>query len=155
MDTSTTTTPGFLTRDPIGYEGSEWNLYQYLNSSPLYKMDPSGLKWTWGAVPRSAACFDAAISAHDWCTARRNFMCGTACLIAGVGGDNPPVKPPKGRCGTILNPGNVGNILACTICVARYQQACDDGLMCNNAYCAGTLTSVGRILCGGAVGSTF
>lgn len=36
----------FLTRDPIGYEGSEWNLYEYVASSPTGYFDPSGLDRT-------------------------------------------------------------------------------------------------------------
>jgi RHS repeat-associated protein len=35
----------FLGRDPIGYEGSEWGVYEYLSSSPLDDLDPSGLWW--------------------------------------------------------------------------------------------------------------
>jgi RHS repeat-associated protein len=32
----------FLTRDPIGYEGIEWNLYEYVAGVPLDKVDPRG-----------------------------------------------------------------------------------------------------------------
>jgi RHS repeat-associated protein len=32
----------FLGRDPIGYEGSEWNLYEYCDARPLISTDPSG-----------------------------------------------------------------------------------------------------------------
>ncbi|MFN7333270.1 MAG: RHS repeat domain-containing protein, partial [bacterium] len=32
----------FLGRDPIGYEGSEWALYNYTNGKSLISMDPSG-----------------------------------------------------------------------------------------------------------------
>ena len=42
MDTSTTTTPGFLTRDPIGYEGGI-DLYRFVNGNPLHYLDPDGL----------------------------------------------------------------------------------------------------------------
>jgi hypothetical protein len=34
----------WLTRDPIGYEGSQWNLYAFSNSDPLTGLDPLGLK---------------------------------------------------------------------------------------------------------------
>ncbi len=34
----------WLTRDPIGYEGSEWDLYEYCRSRPLEHFDPEGLK---------------------------------------------------------------------------------------------------------------
>ena len=33
----------FVSRDPIGYEGSEWNLYEYVASNPLVATDPLGL----------------------------------------------------------------------------------------------------------------
>ena len=50
----------FVSRDPIGYEGSPWNLYQYVGSRALSHEDPSGL---YGTMPgygpgwdRSACC---------------------------------------------------------------------------------------------------
>jgi RHS repeat-associated protein len=33
---------GWITRDPVGYIGSEWNLYEYVNSSPNGHIDPFG-----------------------------------------------------------------------------------------------------------------
>ena len=33
-----------FTRDPIGYEGSKWNLYEYARSNSIRSMDPTGLK---------------------------------------------------------------------------------------------------------------
>jgi RHS repeat-associated protein len=33
----------FIERDPIGYRGSPWNLYEYVNSSPVCFVDPLGL----------------------------------------------------------------------------------------------------------------
>lgn len=35
---------GTCSKDPIGFEGSEWNLYQYVNSNPARYLDPSGLE---------------------------------------------------------------------------------------------------------------
>jgi RHS repeat-associated protein len=32
----------WLSRDPIGYEGSKWNLYEYLNGMPVVGLDPMG-----------------------------------------------------------------------------------------------------------------
>ena len=40
---STTTTIGFFTRDPIEYEGSEWNVYESLESRPLDSIDWNGM----------------------------------------------------------------------------------------------------------------
>jgi len=44
MVTSATTTIGFLTRDPIKYRGSKWNLYELFDGRALNGRDPSGLK---------------------------------------------------------------------------------------------------------------
>ena len=38
----TTTTIGFFTRDPIGFEGSEWGLYEFLSGKAVFSVDPSG-----------------------------------------------------------------------------------------------------------------
>jgi RHS repeat-associated protein len=35
----------FCSRDPIGYKGSDWNLYEVFQCSPLFRLDPDGLKW--------------------------------------------------------------------------------------------------------------
>ncbi|MBI1248870.1 hypothetical protein GC197_13645 [bacterium] len=35
----------WITRDPIGYQGSQWNLYLPLASSPLITTDPNGLAY--------------------------------------------------------------------------------------------------------------
>lgn len=32
----------FCSRDPIGYVGSEWGLYEYVDSKPVDDMDPNG-----------------------------------------------------------------------------------------------------------------
>jgi RHS repeat-associated protein len=39
----------FLSRDPIGYVGSRWGLYEYVNSKVLKFVDPTGLSswWDW------------------------------------------------------------------------------------------------------------
>jgi len=42
MVTSTTTTIGFVSRDPIGYGRLDRNLYQYVRSRSLIGMDPRG-----------------------------------------------------------------------------------------------------------------
>jgi RHS repeat-associated protein len=34
----------FCSKDPIGFAGSPWNVYQYVQSKPLIAIDPSGLK---------------------------------------------------------------------------------------------------------------
>jgi RHS repeat-associated protein len=32
----------FCSRDPVGYEGSQWNLYEYVGSRPMISVDPDG-----------------------------------------------------------------------------------------------------------------
>lgn len=32
----------FCTRDPLGYEGSQWNLFQYADNQPVKQFDPTG-----------------------------------------------------------------------------------------------------------------
>jgi RHS repeat-associated protein len=42
----------FCSRDPIGFEGSPWNLYEYVSSMPLDNSDPYGLQGHPGSNPR-------------------------------------------------------------------------------------------------------
>jgi RHS repeat-associated protein len=38
----------FISRDPIGFNGGDFNLYRYVRNRPQTLVDPSGLKWnTW------------------------------------------------------------------------------------------------------------
>ncbi len=48
----------WVNRDPIGYEGSEWNLYEYVNGIPLNGLDPTGEKVS-GKVCVSSNCTKA------------------------------------------------------------------------------------------------
>jgi len=32
----------FCSRDPIGFDGSKWNTYEYVSGSPLVSLDPTG-----------------------------------------------------------------------------------------------------------------
>lgn len=43
----------FVSRDPIGFEGSEWNLYAYANPGPLRHADPSGMNLATSDGPQS------------------------------------------------------------------------------------------------------
>jgi RHS repeat-associated protein len=35
----------WVTRDPIGFEGGDWNLYGYAGASPAWRVDATGLMW--------------------------------------------------------------------------------------------------------------
>jgi len=41
----------FVSRDPIGFKGSPWNLYEYSRSAPLLYTDPAGLSWVIASGP--------------------------------------------------------------------------------------------------------
>ena len=40
----------FVTRDPIGFGGGDWNIYGYVGSSPIRTADPSG-RFGWDDIP--------------------------------------------------------------------------------------------------------
>ena len=40
----------FCSRDPIGYEGSQWNLYAYVRENPVRYTEPSGEKILCAAI---------------------------------------------------------------------------------------------------------
>ena len=57
----------FINRDPIGYDGSPWNLYEYVGSRPTILLDPLGLEWVVDGQKKSRAevtgdCGDTVIS---------------------------------------------------------------------------------------------
>ena len=64
-----------FTRDPIGYEGSDWNLYEYCGTMPLHMNDPSGnIYGNWCGALRSGPGapiddIDRACMNHDICLA--------------------------------------------------------------------------------------
>ena len=68
----------FVSRDPIGFEGSPWNLYEYVGSASLSKLDPSGLAMGCGTAFN--LCIEAAADAAAACRAA-----GTADAIC-IGG---------------------------------------------------------------------
>jgi RHS repeat-associated protein len=40
----------FCSRDPIGFDAGDLNVYRYVSSQPLHRIDPSGLTSPWGPV---------------------------------------------------------------------------------------------------------
>ena len=47
----------WISRDPIGYEGSEWNLYEYVTSMPTIEVDSAGLSiWVLPLRPTPIIC---------------------------------------------------------------------------------------------------
>ncbi|MFP3984111.1 MAG: phospholipase A2 [Desulfurivibrionaceae bacterium] len=67
----------FISKDPIGFEGGDFNLYGYVQNNPVNLVDPTGLKcgtwWNDWAVPDNwwgKFCFERACEEHDDCYAR-------------------------------------------------------------------------------------
>jgi hypothetical protein len=62
----------FCSRDPIGYEGSEWMLYEFMDSLPLNRLD-----WTGAA---SVPCGQGSIDdCKKTCSAKGDVYWGTSC----------------------------------------------------------------------------
>jgi RHS repeat-associated protein len=65
----------FMGRDPIGFKGSEWDLYEFLAAQPVSNQDPDGLLYgNWcgpfTAGPRAPIDWlDGACQSHDRCLA--------------------------------------------------------------------------------------
>jgi RHS repeat-associated protein len=62
----------YLSRDPMGFEGSAWNLYEYANSSPCIFIDPDGYKFINGppcsaCLQQWTACEVANLKNYGWC----------------------------------------------------------------------------------------
>ena len=71
----------WVTSDPIGYEGSRWNLYEYMMSRPIVLTDAFGLYPSPITVPTNDGCTVNQMTGERWC---------------------PPPKPP-GPPGPILS----------------------------------------------------
>jgi len=84
----------FVSRDPIGFQGSPWNLFEYVSSSPLQRTDPSGEAWGYIGAAVFAAMVACAKPQHDlahsqypnssdkfkhcWVSCRISKSCGNA-----------------------------------------------------------------------------
>jgi RHS repeat-associated protein len=94
----------FISRDPIGYAGSKWNLYEYWSGIPMKNLDPEGLKIL--DIPCYIKCMDA--HEADFVSRKLNITqdhrrniwspgCVTKCQIDAPWGDCPiDDKEPTG-----------------------------------------------------------
>ena len=69
----TTTSIESFTRDPIGFEGSEWNMYECFGSSALIAIDPDGQKVR---VPCTSLLIT---TANTWCRDYGGIKTGPVC----------------------------------------------------------------------------
>ncbi len=98
---STTTSIGFLTRDPIGYEGSEWSLYELVRSMPLIALDPSGMVCQEPCKPRTTkkCCEDSLMPGEinaDKAWYGRAFCCDGR-MVPCVFSRHLPYRNPKAK----------------------------------------------------------
>jgi RHS repeat-associated protein len=70
----------WVTEDPIGFAGGDWNVYRYAGGSPSNKADPSGtISSAWclllciGAGPLYGICLDACTTAVDMCEFQKQW----------------------------------------------------------------------------------
>ncbi|TWT84398.1 tRNA nuclease WapA precursor [Planctomycetes bacterium CA13] len=82
----------FCSRDPIGYEGSKWNLYEYVESRPVSNTDPSGMfswrscrKFCKNLATRVAVKCDKACRAICPKQLKPNSTCHIACVAEAAG----------------------------------------------------------------------
>ncbi|WP_218933574.1 RHS repeat-associated core domain-containing protein [Rubripirellula lacrimiformis] len=68
----------FCSRDPIGYEGSPWNVYEYVGGRSTNDVDPSGLVRLANCQAIFILCARAAQAAHKACmrTRKASIQCG-------------------------------------------------------------------------------
>lgn len=129
---STTASIGFFTRDPIGFEGSEWNLYEFCDGSPLDHTDAHGMQAV-NCNAKSADCIAGAGVNDDWCKGRIKPLCFTYCVLLLR---QPPwsKNPVKDGC-LKLTP-----VLVCeAACEPIYEAACDRDLGKELGCCAASL----------------
>ena len=105
----------WISRDPIGYDGSQFNLFEYVSSNPLSRVDPTGELQTAvtttvirvaGRVPSpAAACIETAVTSFTFGYAVSSVVspCLTEIIcswyIDSLNNDPPaPPPPPTGRC---------------------------------------------------------
>ena len=77
-------------RDPIGFKGSEWGLYDYTSSRPLYRNDPSG------RVAIRCSCDGGPVYVN--CNVRPSECCTDACGHENAPWIISPTEPSSGSC---------------------------------------------------------
>ncbi|AMV31477.1 tRNA(Glu)-specific nuclease WapA precursor [Pirellula sp. SH-Sr6A] len=122
----------FLGRDPIGYEGSEWGLYEFLESSSVSQLDSLG-----------TSCESARDAALELCNAR-NIICNRNCVASAP----PWFVRPKGSwahrnwCEGLCQ----GSYMSCYSLVEASYAACvaerNKGIICGTC-----LIGIGGVIC--------
>jgi RHS repeat-associated protein len=120
----------WLTVDPIGFRGRDWNLFRYVKSAPISFIDPSGLNWCCWHV--FGHCVGTCCQSDDFCNQKPRPLPGTPAP--------PPWTPPISiGVPPILLPPSLPPI-GTPIPMASCQ------IVCHTTLCIGILQYVG-ILC--------
>jgi RHS repeat-associated protein len=95
----------FGSRDPIGFEGSRWNLYAYVGGRPVYTGDPSGLCGIIFTIPLDSVevcCRKVDVGAvGNFCiglTGQKHCWIRTSTTAAGLGPEGDPENLPASPC---------------------------------------------------------
>ena len=108
----------FCSRDPIGFKGSKWNLYEYCNAVPLSRRDPMGLASESDDLAPLPDPLPDLPEAGAKCSCRK-FIEGKKTEVDGRDGKRCGVKVycdsscPSGKPGEALFPDVNGNIRIC------------------------------------------
>ena len=108
----------FCSRDPIGFKGSSWNLYQYCNAVPLSRRDPMGLASESDDLAPLPDPLPDLPEAGTKCSCKK-FIEGKNTDVDGREGKKCGVKVychsscPSGKPGEALLPDVNGNIRIC------------------------------------------
>jgi len=81
----------WVNRDPIGYEGSEWNLYEYVGGMPTRFVDPSGFQFYTPYPPGTGLPPMAPIECCEKNWESTGFTSRRECILSLLGNANEPV----------------------------------------------------------------
>jgi RHS repeat-associated protein len=114
----------FVTRDPIGFGGGDWNIYGYVRNRPVNKVDPSGLSFS------SLICLFGCIPFGELYSECED-VCDTCNSFAELGEKMKVIIAQRHRC---QHPTSDDDCLACQGREAIFLGACSH---CCNAFHAG------------------
>jgi len=119
----------FVSRDPIGYRGSKWNLYEYVGDRPIGRMDPLGLSFTPSAnmFRYLAYTCKGQCSGKDTTAAEQSLTDGEKEASKPTFGSGPPFGPGDVNPSGHLNAGG-GAASALRHCIAS-------GLLAKRSSC--------------------
>lgn len=100
----------FMSQDPIGFDGSPWNLYEYVESSPISRVDSQGLasaKTSYYCFVPPNRCWGYCVctNSRKWNTsliivmlAAQTQCCAFSCICGTLSGGQPVQQAAMRRC---------------------------------------------------------